>query len=196
MSDFHHTDDHNHLTARRQNNMMLVAAIILIMGSLGTLLWMGLQMNEEPTTVFSEQAKAQQGGTAENFTLDTLDGGSVSLADYEGEVVVMNFWATWCPPCRAEMPGLNRFYEAHQDEGLTVLAINAQESAETIRPFITANEFTFPVLLDLDGEVAQQYSTRSFPTTFIIDRAGSIQHVQTGEISEQELEAIVLPLLE
>lgn len=196
MSDFHHTNVHEHHVTQRQNKMMLIAAVILIVGGLGTLIWMGLQLNEEPTTVFSEQAKAQQGGTAVNFALDTLAGGSVALADYKGEVVVMNFWATWCPPCRAEMPGLNRFYEAHEDEGLIVLAINAQESAETVRPFIDTNGFTFPILLDLEGQVAQQYSTRSFPTTFIIDRTGTIQHVQTGEISEEELEAIVLPLLQ
>ena len=180
----------------RQNNMMLLAAVILIIGGLGTLIWMGAQSNEKPTTVFAEQAQAQQGGTAVNFELDSLTGDPVALDDYKGDVIVMNFWATWCPPCRAEMPGLNRFYETHRDDGVVILAINAQESVETVRPFIDANGFTFPVLLDLHGQVAQQYSTRSFPTTFIIDREGTIQHVQTGEISEKELDAIVLPLLQ
>ena len=200
MSNYHRTVAQNRRAAQRQkkmrqNNLTLVAAIILIVGGLGTLIWLGIRPKEEPTTVFSEQARAQQGGTAVNFELDLLDGGSVALADYEGDVIVMNFWATWCPPCRAEMPGLNRFYEAHRDEGLVILAINAQEDAATVRPFIDANGFSFPVLLDLQGRVAQQYSTRSFPTTFIIDREGTIQHVQTGEISERELETIVLPLL-
>ncbi len=200
MSNFHRTVAHKRRDARRQkkihqNNRMLAAAVILIVGGLITLIWMSWQPEEEPTTVFAEQARAQQGGTAVNFELDTLDGGSVALANYEGDVIVMNFWATWCPPCRAEMPGLNRFYEAHRAEGLVVLGINAQESAETVRPFIEDNGFTFPILLDLQGRVAQQYTTRSFPTTFIIDREGTIQHVQTGEISEKELEAIVLPLL-
>ncbi len=77
-----------------------------------------------------------------------------------------------------------------------ILAINEREDVETVRPFIQTNNLSFPVLLDLQGRVAQQYTTRSFPTTFIIDRDGVIQHVQTGEISEHELEAIVLPLLQ
>ena len=155
---------HKHHTTQRQNNLMLATAVILIVGGLGTLIWMSLQPDEKPTTVFAEQAKAQQGELATNFALDTLNGDPTALADYEGNVIVMNFWATWCPPCRAEMPGLNRFYETHRDEGLVILAINAEESAETIRPFIDANEFTFPVLLDIQGEVAQQYNTHSIPT--------------------------------
>jgi cytochrome c biogenesis protein CcmG, thiol:disulfide interchange protein DsbE len=151
----------------------------------------------QPTTNrYGAPALAQQGGTATNFTLPSLDGGDIALADYDGDVVIMNFWATWCPPCRAEMPALNRFYEAHRDEGLVILAINEQEDVGTVRPFIQTNNLSFPVLLDSQGRVAQQYTTRSFPTTFIIDRDGVIQHVQTGEISEHELEAIVLPLLQ
>ncbi len=182
----------------RQNNLMLAVALVLILGGLGTIIWMSLKTAEpEPTTnSYGAPALAQKGGTITDFSLGSLDGAQIALADYEGEVIIMNFWATWCPPCRAEMPAINRFYEAHKDEGLAVLAINAQEDAATVRPFIQANKFSFPVLLDLQGRVASQYSTRSFPTTFIIDRDGVIQHVQTGEISERELENIVLPLLQ
>ena len=124
----------------------------------------------ETTNSYGAPALAQQGGTVTDFTIGSLDDGQVSLADYEGDVIIMNFWATWCPPCRAEMPGINNFYEAYKDEGLVVLAINEEEPVETVRPFIELNEFSFPVLLDIEGRVAQQYSTRSFPTTFIIDR--------------------------
>ncbi|MCB8980408.1 MAG: redoxin domain-containing protein [Ardenticatenaceae bacterium] len=202
MSNAHRNVSHGRRDARRQkkarqNNMILVAALILILGGLGTIIWMSLKTAEpEPTTnSYGAPALAQKGGTVTDFSLGSLDGSQIALADYEGEVIIMNFWATWCPPCRAEMPGINRFYEAHQDEGLVVLAINAQEDAATVRPFIEQSGFSFPVLLDLQGRVADQYSTRSFPTTFIIDRNGVIQHVQTGEISESELENIVLPLL-
>ena len=203
MSNYHRSVAHGRRAAQRQkkvrqNNLMLAAALDLILGGLGTLIWMSLKTAEpKPTTnSYGAPALAQQGGTVTDFSIGSLAGGNIALSDYAGDVVIMNFWATWCPPCRAEMPGLNRFYEAHHDEGLVLLAINEEESVETVRPFIQANNFTFPVLLDLQGKVAQQYSTRSFPTTFIIDREGVIQHVQTGEISERELEAIVLPLLQ
>lgn len=203
MSNAHRSINHGRRAARRQkkvrqNNLILAAALVLILGGLGTLIWMSLKTAEPQTTTnsYGAPALAQQGGTATDFSIGSLAGGNIALADFEGEVVIMNFWATWCPPCRAEMPGLNRFYEAHRDEGLVLLAINEEESVETVRPFIQANNFSFPVLLDLQGRVAQQYSTRSFPTTFIIDRDGVIQHVQTGEISEDELASIVLPLLQ
>ncbi|MBK7894071.1 MAG: TlpA family protein disulfide reductase [Anaerolineaceae bacterium] len=202
MSNSHHTVNHNRRAARQQkkvqqSNRLLAAALVLILGGLAVLVWMSVQTAvPTPTTnSYGAPALAQQGGTVTDFTIESLGGFPVSLNDYEGEVIIMNFWATWCPPCRAEMPGINNFYEAYKEEGLVVLAINEEESAETVRPFIELNNFTFPVLLDIEGRVAQQYSTRSFPTTFIIDRQGVIQHVQTGEISERELEKIVLPLL-
>lgn len=180
----------------RQNNGMLLLAVVLILGGLGTLIWMGMKTAADNRIPSSAPALMQEGESATNFSLAALGGGDIALADYEGQVVVMNFWATWCPPCRAEMPGLNRFYETHKDEGLVVLAINGQENEATVRPFIEANNFTFPVLLDLQGSVARQYTTRSFPTTFIIDRNGIIQHVQVGEISERQLDTIILPLMQ
>ena len=178
--------------------MMLLTAVVLILGGIGTLVWLSWQTAvPQPTSnSYGAPALAQQGGTVTDFSIGSLAGGNIALSDFAGEVVIMNFWATWCPPCRAEMPGLNRFYETHRDKGLILLAINEEESAETVRPFIQANSFSFPVLLDAQGRVALQYSTRSFPTTFIIDRDGVIQHVQTGEISERKLEMIVWPLLQ
>lgn len=203
MSNAHRSISHNRRAAQhkkkvQQSNRLLIAALVLILGGLAVIVWMSVQTAvPTPTTnSYGAPALAQQGGTVTDFTIGSLDNGQISLADYEGEVIIMNFWATWCPPCRAEMPGINNFYEAHKDEGLVVLAINEEESEEQVRPFIELNEFSFPVLLDIEGRVAQQYSTRSFPTTFIIDRNGVIQHVQTGEITERELERIVKPLLQ
>jgi peroxiredoxin len=180
----------------KQNNVMLFLALILITGGLGTLVWMGMKTAENNRTPSSSPALTQKGSPAVDFSLAALNSEDIALSDYAGQVIVMNFWATWCPPCRAEMPGLNRFYEAHRDEGLVVLAINGQEDEATVRPFIEANQFSFPVLLDLNGAVARQYTTRSFPTTFIIGRDGTIQHVQVGIINEQQLDEIVLPLLQ
>lgn len=182
----------------QQSKIMLGVALILILGGVGSFIWLSWEtaVPQATTNSYGAPALAHQGGTAVNFALAALDGEGIALSDYDGDVVIMNFWATWCPPCRAEMPGLNRFYEAHREKGMVILAINEEEGVETVRPFIEANNFTFPVLLDLQGQVAQQYSTRSYPTTFIIDREGVIQHVQTGLISEDELARIVLPLMQ
>ncbi|MCP5098192.1 MAG: TlpA family protein disulfide reductase [Chloroflexi bacterium] len=186
---------HQYKPKQKPNKLYLLMALIFFIGGLTSLLWM--RQNTRPSYPAPTQAALQhQGQASMEFTLSTLNQGDVSLSDYDGQVVVMNMWATWCPPCRAEMPELNRFYETHKNEGLVVLAVNAQEDEKTVRPFIELNNFTFPVLLDLDGDVASQYLTRSFPTTYVIDRNGRIQHIQVGEITEQQLDEIVLPLLQ
>jgi len=157
------------------------------------LFWLALRPSETVPSVTNLPVAI--GNPAPNFNLPRLDGRSAFLADYAGDVVVINFWATWCPPCKAEMPGINRFYETHRDAGLTVLAVNSQEGESLVRPFIQTNGFSFPVLLDERGDVTLQFNVRSFPTTLILDRNGVIRHMQTGMISEAELAAIILPLL-
>jgi len=110
-------------------------------------------------------------------------------------VILVNTWATWCPPCKAEMPAINKFYEAHQNDGLVVLAINSQEDVATVQQFINVQGFTFPVLLDTQASVINQYKVRGLPTTFIIDRDGVIRYVHTGAITQQQLEDVIGPLL-
>jgi peroxiredoxin len=158
------------------------------------LIWIAFQSDGQ-TTVQTAPEQMAQGQPAPSFTSPALSGGEIGLTDYAGDVIVVNFWATWCPPCKAEMPGINAFYEQHQAEGLVVLAVNAKESESLVRPFIEANGFTFPVLLDPAGSVVNQYQVRSFPTTIVIDRDGVVRHIQVGMISEEELEGIVAPLL-
>jgi peroxiredoxin len=159
------------------------------------LLWMALQPSSGQSAAQTEPQVMEQNKPAPNFTTQALSGSETALADYAGDVVVVNFWATWCPPCKAEMPGINAFYERHQAEGLVVLAVNAKESESLVRPFIESNQFTFPVLLDPAGAIVNQYQVRSFPTTVIIDRDGIVRHIQVGMISEEELETAVAPLL-
>lgn len=109
---------------------------------------------------------------APEFTLKNLDGESVSLSDMKGSYVFLNFWATWCPPCREEMPSMDTMYHELSDIDFEVLAVDLQESEQTVRTFVESNKYTFPVLLDSRGRVGSQYNVRSIPTTYLIDDEG------------------------
>ena len=117
---------------------------------------------------------------SEDFTLDLLSGGETALSDYRGKVVFLNFWATWCPPCREEMPSMQTLYDELADEGLEMLAVNVLEDAETARGFIEEEGFTYPVLLDTNGRVMIRYGVRAYPTTYIVDREGNVLGVRPG----------------
>lgn len=169
----------------------LAIAIMLIVGGIAVLFWMGEQGAERSTPVQS----AQIGATAANFQLASLSGKPVALSDYRGQVILVNTWATWCQPCKAEMPAIQEFYQAHQNDGFVVLAINSQEDAATVQRFIAAQGFTFPVLLDIQATVLNQYQVRGLPTSFVIDRDGIIHYIHTGAITRQQLEDVIGSLL-
>jgi len=117
---------------------------------------------------------------APDFQLLNLDGQTVSLSDFRGKPVMLNFWATWCGPCRAEMPYIQQVYDERSDDGLVVLAINIGESLAKVKGFMQDYGLTFPVLLDIQTEVAKQYNIQVIPTTFFIDPDGGIQDVGIG----------------
>lgn len=114
--------------------------------------------------------------------LNDLHGREHRLSELRGRVVVLNFWATWCPPCIAEMPAIQRMYDALRQEGLDVLAVNAGESAEEIRRFLEDFDppLTFPVLLDRDGETFAQWRVRGLPQTFVVDASGNLAYSAEG----------------
>ncbi len=115
-----------------------------------------------------------------DFTLKDLDGRQVSLSDYKGKVVFLDFWATWCPPCRASIPQIEKMYqEFYEDEDFVVLGINMQEDKDTIEKFIKNNEINYPVLLS-DNKVISNYKIRSIPAFFVIDRDGEVYKKYTG----------------
>ncbi len=140
-------------------------------------------------------AVTADGGTRQSLEIALLDGTSVNLADYRGHVVLLNFWATWCPPCRAEMPELNAYYQEHRNEGFVLIAINAGESAETVRSFIAANGFSFGVGLDLDGALSDELGITGLPVSIVYDSTGQVQYRHSGLITREVLDARVTPLL-
>lgn len=138
------------------------------------------------------------GRRAPAIALETLDGGMVSLAERRGQVVIINLWASWCGPCRAEMPALQRLYAAERARGLEILAVNStvQDSPDAARAFAEEHSLTFPILLDSDGAVSRAYRLRSLPSTFIVDRRGVIRQIFFGgPLSEETLATAVAPLL-
>ena len=120
---------------------------------------------------------------APQFTLTDLDGNTVSLSDYSGTPLLVNFWATWCPPCRSELPLIQEYQEKFGDD-FVVLALSGGETAQDVQSFITANGYTFMVLLDSEYAVAEQYGVRGYPTSFFIDANGAIQKTHIGELTE------------
>ena len=109
---------------------------------------------------------------APDFILKGEDGNTYRLKDYRGKVVILNFWATWCPPCREEMPSMERAWHQIKDKGIVMLGINVGEDADTIFEFTGQYPMTFPLPMDINGEVVEQYPIRGLPTTYIIDPAG------------------------
>ncbi len=115
-----------------------------------------------------------------NFTLANLNGVTEELEDYRGSVVFLNFWATWCGPCRMEMPSMQVLYDTYQEEGLEILAVNQGESKRVVENFIEDNGYTYPVLMDTNQMVGSMYGVRGIPTTYIIDRDGNILSMLVG----------------
>jgi len=148
----------------------------------------------------AQASKAKPAGGANeapDFTLTDVDGKTVNLSDYRGKkVVILDFWATWCGPCRAAMPLIQSFYEKNK-KNVEVLSINEQETAERVAAFIKQTGYTYRVLLDKDGKVESNYRVYGIPTLFVIDKEGDLRHKSVGYRPdlEQQLTEIINPLI-
>ena len=129
----------------------------------------------------------QPGAPAPDFELKAPDGTVYRLSDLRGRPVMLNFWATWCGPCRQEMPAIEDEYRARGGDGLVVLAINVKESRGLVEPFVQRLGLTFPVLLDHSGSVSARYRVRSLPTTFFVAPDGTIDGMRQGAYTRRML---------
>ena len=118
---------------------------------------------------------------APGFELRDPDGNIHRLSDYRGRVAIVNFWATWCPPCRAEMPSMERAWKQIESEGILMIGINVAEDLETVNAFTEEYPVTFPLLLDEDAKVSIEWPVRGMPTTFVVDTEGRIVYRAVGE---------------
>jgi peroxiredoxin len=133
------------------------------------------------------------GALAPPFNATTVEGDVVNLIDLRGSPVIINFWATWCGPCAAEMPELQAFYEAHQQDGIRLLGVNLGEDTEQILSWVERYELTFDLLLDPDGEIADLYRLRGQPSTYIVSSEGVITSVFYGATTFSQLERSLTP---
>lgn len=133
---------------------------------------------------------------ATDFELQTLDGDTMSLHDQRGKVVILNFWASWCEPCRYEMPHFQSFYERYQQE-VEIIAVNvtSKDHIADVEAFRDTYRLTFPILLDETGDISTMYGAFSIPTTVILDRDGQVVHEVVGPMEEAMLSEVIEPLL-
>ncbi len=148
--------------------------------------------------VWHDADELKEGDVAPDFQLETLSGETMRLSDYQGKIVVLNFWATWCPPCVEEMPHLQAFYENNKDQAIVVIAVNLtseDNGIDAVEEFVKEHELTFPIPLDHDGTIGEQYGAFAIPTSYIIDADGVIRQKYVGPLDEKLLTQFTKPLL-
>lgn len=129
------------------------------------------------------------GELAPDFTLTDLEGSPLRLSDLRGKVVFINFWATWCPPCRAEMPEIEAVYQKYKDKDVVVIGVDIAENESKVRQFVQRGGYSWTFVLDTTAEVANDYEITAIPTSFFIDREGIIQAVNIGAMTKRAMEA-------
>lgn len=167
---------------------------IVLLGSL--ILWAGydffgadsVQLKQER----AEETGVLKGDRAPDFTLASLTGEEVRLSDFRGKRVILNFWAAWCPPCRAEMPHMQKYYEDfHEDDNVVIVGVNVtatERHPDIVRSFVNENGITFPILLDEKREVTSEYEVVAYPTSFFIDEWGTIQSKIIGPMDREQMQ--------
>lgn len=177
-----------------KKNIGIIIVLALVVTMLGTY----IKKEIDRSNAISEQAKGQEvalneevglekGQLAPDFTLFNLEGEDVTLSDLRGKRVVLNFWATWCPPCEAEMPHMQKYYEKYAEEdNVEIVGVNlmysAQEKVERVEQFVKNYQITFPILYELDESVVTRYEILTIPSTYMIDTEGKIQKKIVGPL--------------
>jgi peroxiredoxin len=168
--------------------------VILGLALIGIAMLTAPRTDSQPTDL-SSFVPIEVNFAAPELSLQNIDGKIESLADYQDDVVLVNNWATWCPPCKAEMPTLAAYYNKHASEGFTIIAIEAGDPIEGVAQFAQSLDLKFPVWLDPNGASLRAFGNGTLPNSYVIDRSGTVRLAWTGEISKSMLEEYVTPLL-
>jgi peroxiredoxin len=177
--------------------MIVLGAGLILVGLAALMLWPRPEVAaDSPASGTSLTVPVEVDYEAPALSLSDLDGAEHSLADYHGQVVLVNLWATWCPPCKAEMPTLKAYYEDYQANGFMTIAVNDGDPADAVSAFVQEYGLTFPVWLDPTYEATENaFKTRNLPSSFVIDREGNVRLRWVGEIDRAALEKYVTPLI-
>jgi peroxiredoxin len=124
--------------------------------------------------------KPSRSKAAEDFALPAFDGGTFRLAEQRGKVVLVNFWATWCPPCLEEMPAMERLWRKHKDAGFVLVAVSVDSDPRKVTPFVNEHKLTFPIAFDAKMAIAERYGVRALPSSFIVGRDGTLAGLALG----------------
>ncbi|MEH7157237.1 thiol-disulfide oxidoreductase ResA [Neobacillus drentensis] len=160
---------------------LVIRSIILLL--LGSAVVYSLYANLTRDT----KQKVAIGSEAPDFALVDMQGNKHQLSDYRGQGVFLNFWGTWCPPCKKEMPYINNQYHQYKDKGVQVLTVDIQESELAVNQFADRLKLDFPIMIDTDKEVMNTYGIDPLPATFLIDKNGKVVKYYTGELTEDKI---------
>ena len=193
-----------HYTVKIGGILMIFMGILMLTGKMNAVsgALSSTETQEEATEAESESEEEEEAAEevktipAIDFTLKDQYGNTHTLSDYKGKTVFLNFWATWCSPCRAEMPDIQKLYEEFQQEDVVILGVAApnlgrEKSEEGIKGFLEENGYTYPVVMDTEAEAFQAYGINSFPTTFMIDKDGNVFGYIPGQLSEETMRDII-----
>ncbi|WP_050179909.1 redoxin domain-containing protein [Domibacillus robiginosus] len=171
-----------------------IVLIILLIGLAGFRLYEDRKkvtdIGEKGIAVTNDKNGIAVGEKAPDFNLETPEGKKVKLSDYEGKKVFLNFWATWCPPCKDEMPHMQAFYEEKADN-VEILAVNIEESAVKAKDFADQYDLTFPVPLDESGDISEAYDIYTIPTTYVLNEDGTVHQKVVGPMDESMMRELI-----
>ena len=173
------------------NNLLTIALILV------TSLWVLFTIATNRENSEEVYSAPQKGFIAPDFILNDLTGNQYQLSALEGNIIIVNVWASWCKPCQYEMPAMQKIYDKYKDDGLILLAVNntSQDNYSDVLNFVDENNLTFPILLDLEGFVSKQYQVQALPSTFFIDKTGKISEIIIGgPMSETLIESKIKEL--
>jgi cytochrome c biogenesis protein CcmG, thiol:disulfide interchange protein DsbE len=181
-----------------KRNALLLGAGLIVGTGLGLIFLIGFQITATPSSTSNEEVRAgvslpapNIGSPAPDFSINLLNGDTFNLKENQGRTILLNFWATWCAPCRLEMPVFQEYYQQARDD-LLIAAINNAEEQTIVQEYVDELGLSFPILLDDDASIQRLYRVRGYPTTLLIDSQGIIQVYHVGILTEQQLEQYLL----
>jgi peroxiredoxin len=181
------------------NFMILQSTVVFAFAIMSGYFLVNLYLNNDKPKVNTDDTKTvefgvQEGNKAPDFQLKTLDGVYVKLSDFRGKKVILNFWATWCPPCKAEIPYMQDFYVSKDKTKVEILAINlttSEKNPRDVKEFVKDKNVTFPVLLDQDGDIGVQYQAITIPTSYLIDSKGIVRKKIVGPMDKDMMNELI-----